>query len=131
MTWAEATGERYSIPDSRVPSIASGAQRAAGATGDAGAHQAQGLGDAAHRPPAQVAIAAEHREERVRGEQAGHQAHPGAGVAEVEHALGLAPTAEAGSPNGERLGVPRGEGDAEAAQRQGGVLHVPPCGRVR
>jgi len=51
---------------------------------DACAHAGERLGDAAHRPARERGIADERAVEALPGEQAGEQAHAGAGVAAIE-----------------------------------------------
>ena len=55
---------------------------------DARAHLRQRFGHPPHRPLRQRRIADQHAVEALRGQQAGEQAHAGAGIAAIQYAIG-------------------------------------------
>ena len=90
-------GHRQAIADRHRLGRAGDRQRqaAAFARDEACADPAQRLDDAAHRPAAQRGVAGEEGGERMGGEQPHEEPRAGAGIAEIEHVVGLAQPADA------------------------------------
>ncbi len=82
----------------------------------AGAHALEGLDDARHGPRAQRRIPGQDGEARPGGQDPGEETHRGAGVAAVDHLLGLGGLPRHSLDLGERTAAR----DARAEERDGG-----------
>ena len=90
LTWADGTGSRYSIgTGSAAPVTASGSRPPSRLT-KLRPEMRQRLDDPAHRPAPQRGVAGDEGGERVGRQHAEQQPRRGAGIAEIEHVLGLA-----------------------------------------
>ena len=85
-------GHRQRVVDAcqRLPAVDVQRRGTVVAGVDPRAHQRQRGGDPAHRPLRQRRVADQHAVEGLGGQQAGQQAHAGAGVAAVQRAIGRA-----------------------------------------
>ncbi|MNQ68424.1 hypothetical protein D3C85_829770 [compost metagenome] len=96
-------------------------RRAALRTGlDHRAHLAQRLGHAIHRPLGQRRVAGQHGVERLRGEQAGEQAHRSARVAHVQRAGRGLEAVQADAVHGDAAVVRAFDDHAHVAERLDG-----------
>ena len=88
--------------------------------GDAGAHRHERLDDAPHGAAPERVVAGQRHRERVRGEDAAHQAQRGPRVASVEDAGRRLEAAEAAPVYSDReVGPRQREGDAEPLEAGG------------
>ena len=88
------------------------------------AHEDERIEDAPHRPAAQRGVAVEARRDGVAADDAHHQAHPGAGVAEIEGFARRKQRSDAAALDDPATGPgPRNAG-AERAARRRRVQHV-------
>ncbi len=91
---------------------------------EARADRAQGLGDPAHRPPAQARVAGEDAGEGVRRHGPHQEPRAGAGIAEIEHVVGLRQAADAGAGDGPDAVAAALDAGPHRAQRRGRAQHV-------
>jgi hypothetical protein len=111
LTWAEGTGHGKRHP----PAFTAQKPRA---------ETRQRLDDPAHRPTAQRRVAGDEGGERVGGENAEQEPRRGAGIAEIDHILGLGQTADPDPVDAPAPVFAALDPGAHRTQRGGGGQHV-------
>ena len=100
-------GHRQAIADGHgvAGAVNDKGQAIALAAGEFRPHLAQWLDDAAHGAPAQAGIAGEYRSDGVAGDHAHQQPRTRAGIAHIQHILGLAERANTAADDAPNAGI--------------------------